>query len=74
MGTTARLAPRLTHCAFFSLLGRRFSFLIGRNGHDGSSSASPDPLLLASDSFSLAHRIQDTTAHRQLQHYKLMVQ
>ena len=89
-------------------LGRTFSFLIGRNGHDGSANASPDPLLLApdpmswhithqtghnlgsyhffllpaspgpsllaSDPFSLAHRIQDTTAHRQLQYYKLMVQ
>ena len=33
-------------------LGRISSFLIGRNGHDGSANASPDPLLLAPDPMS----------------------
>ena len=42
-------------------------FLLGRNGHDGSSSASPDPLLLAPQTpSSLAHPIQDTTQPGQL--------
>ena len=39
-------------------------FLLGRNGHDGE--ASPDPLLLAPDPFSLAHRTFDTTHPGQL--------
>ena len=51
-------------------LGRAFSFLIGRNGHDGSAGASPGPLLLAPDPFSLAHRIQDTAQPGQLQEMK----
>ena len=29
--------------------GAHFLFLLGRNGHDGSANASPDPLLLAPD-------------------------
>ena len=33
-------------------LGRLFYFLLGRNGHDGSANASPDPLLLAPDPMS----------------------
>ena len=33
--------------------GGRLLFLLGRNGHDGSADASPGPLLLAPDPFSL---------------------
>ena len=43
-------------------LGRIFSFLIGRNGRDGSANASPDPLLLAPDPMSgLTASKHDTT-------------
>ena len=43
MGTTARLTPRLTHCSGPRHRPTRMS--VGRNGHDGSANASPDPLL-----------------------------
>ena len=46
-------------------LGRPFCFT-WCNGHDGSSSASPDPLLLAPDPFSWAHRVQDRAQPGQL--------
>ena len=48
-------------------------FLLGRNGHDGSVSASPDPLLLAPDPFSLAHRTPDTAQPGQLRAYYSIV-
>ena len=50
----------------YNPLGGAFSFLIGRNGHDGSANASPDPLLLAPDLFSWAYRTFDTTEPGQL--------
>ena len=51
LGKSSRAPPR-------TKLGRTFSFLIGRNGHDGSANASPDPLLLAPDpmSWHIAHQ------------------
>ena len=52
----------------YNPLGRTFLFLLGRNGHDGE--ASPDPLLLAPDPFSWAHRTPDTAQPGQLQKMK----
>ena len=56
-GKSSRAPPRAP-------LGHTFLFLLGRNGHDGE--VSPDPLLLAPDPFSLAHRIPDRTQPGQL--------
>ena len=50
----------------YNPLGGRLLFLLGRNGHDGSADASPDPLLLAPDPFSWAYRTFDTTQPGQL--------
>ena len=49
--------------------GAHLLFSLGRNGHDGSASASPDPLLLAPDPFSLACHMSDTTEPGQLRFY-----
>ena len=39
---------------------------VGRNGHDGTADASPDPLLRSLDPISLAQRMFDTTQPGQL--------
>ena len=46
--------------------GAHLLLLLGRNGHDGSAGASPDPLLLAPDPFSWVRCIQDATHPGQL--------
>ena len=53
--------------------GAHLLFLLGRNGHDGSADASPDPLLLAPDPISLTHCTLDTTQAGQLRSLTLAI-